>query len=159
MNPESAVLQRLSGLDSLKTVILAIGNVLKGDDGAACAVIEKLKGKVGAELVDAGTVPENYIGRIIKKRPDSLIVIDAVDFDSAPGSIGILKPGQLSGVVLSTHSLSPRLFIDMIRTQLQLRVYFIGIQPSQTKMGRPLSPQVSAAVDRLAEMLIEVFAR
>lgn len=157
MGVDKAVFQKLSELVNQRAAIVTIGNTLRGDDGAACAVFEKLKGKVTVGLVDTGTVPENYIGLIIQKAPESLIVIDAVDFDSAPGDIRIFEAEQLSNIVLSTHTLSPHLFVDMIRTQLEVDVYFIGIQPAQTKMGQSLSKPVSAAVDRLAETLIEVF--
>jgi hydrogenase 3 maturation protease len=157
MGVEKAVLQKLSHLRNQKAVIVTIGNTLKGDDGAGPAVYEKLKGKVAAGLVDTGTVPENYIEPIIQKKPENLIIIDAIDFGSALGDIGIFKPEQLSNIVLSTHALSPHLFIDMIQAQLKVDVYLIGIQPAQTKMGQSLSEPVSSAVDRLAETLIEIF--
>jgi len=159
MGIERQVFQKLSHLVNQRTVIVTIGNTLKGDDGAGPSVFEKLKGKVSVELVDTGTVPENYIGVIIQKEPKNLIVIDAMEFDSSPGDIRIFEAEQVNNVVLSTHSLSPHLFVEMIRAELEVDVYFIGIQPAQTKMGQPLSAPVSEAVDRLAKMLIEVFAR
>ncbi len=59
--------EQLNKLRNSATVIIGIGNTLKGDDGAGPLVCEQLSGKVCAELIDAGTVPENYIQTIIKK--------------------------------------------------------------------------------------------
>jgi hydrogenase 3 maturation protease len=73
-----------------RTLIVGIGNILKADDGAGPLVCEQLgRAKVCADLIDAGTVPENYIQPIIKKAPQNLLVIDAIDFGASPGTIKI----------------------------------------------------------------------
>jgi len=59
--------EQLNKLRGSKTVIVGMGNVLKGDDGAGPLICQQLNGKVCAELIDAGTVPENYIQTIKKK--------------------------------------------------------------------------------------------
>jgi len=141
-----------------KTVIVGIGNVLKGDDGAGPFVCEQLKhAKVSAELIDAGTVPENYIQPIVKKAPQNLLVIDAIDFGAPPGTIRIFKPEQLNSYAISTHTLSPRLFVDMVCQNIKLDVYFIGIQPAHTRLSQSVSPQVSRAIQQLSHALTEVF--
>ncbi|MHC4530913.1 MAG: hydrogenase 3 maturation endopeptidase HyCI [Planctomycetota bacterium] len=141
-----------------KTIILGIGNTLKGDDGAGPAVCERIAGKICAEVIDAGTVPENYIQSIIKKAPQNLIIIDAVDFGSLPGTIKLFETERLSSLVISTHTLSPRIFIDMIRNQVKVSVFFIGVQPERTSLGEVLSANVTDAVERLAEALSRVFS-
>jgi hydrogenase 3 maturation protease len=165
MGNDQQLLQQLNKLRNSSTLIVGIGNVLKGDDGVGPLVCEQLAGKIGAELIDAGTVPENYIQPIIKKAPQNLLVIDAIDFAAPAGTIRMFKPEQLSSHAFSTHTLSPRLFVDMvcqnIRTDPALRepvdVYFVGVQPAQTELGQPLSPQASEAVQQLSQMLAEVF--
>jgi hydrogenase 3 maturation protease len=150
--------EQLNKLHGSKTVIVAIGNTLKGDDGAGPLVCKQLRqAKSCAELIDAGTVPENYIQRIIKKTPKNLLVIDAVDFHAVPGTIEIFKPEQLNSTVFSTHTLSPRLFAEMVSQNIEVDVYFIGIQPTHTRLGDSMSPQVCQAVQQLAEILIDVF--
>ena len=158
MGTDEQLFEQLSKLRDSATVIVGIGNTLKGDDGAGLLVCEQLRrAKVCAELIDAGTVPENYIQPIIKKAPQNLLIIDAVDFGAPPGTISIFEPEQLNSFVFSTHTLSPRLFVDMIRSQLHVDVYFIGIQPAQTQLGQPISAQASQAVEQLTHTLTRIF--
>ncbi len=155
---EKAVFEQLSRLVAAETVILTIGNTLKGDDGAGPAVYQRLgTTKICAELIDAGTVPENYIQAIVKKSPHNLIIIDAADFGGSAGDIRIFRTEQLDSVAASTHTLSPHLFIEMIRAQIEVAVCFIGIQPGQTGLGEGLSGPVEEAVAGLADVLAEVF--
>ena len=149
--------EQLNKLRGSKTIVLGIGHTLKGDDGAGPLVCQQLTGKTSAELIDTGTVPENYIQPIIKKRPQNLLIIDAIDFGASPGSINIFKPEQLNSSVFSTHTLSPRLFVDMITQAIDVDVYFIGIQPAQTQLGQSVSAQVNQAIQSLTQTLVEIF--
>ena len=158
MSPDKSLSEQLNKLHDSSAFILGIGNILKGDDAAGPLVCRRLKeAKISAGLIDAGTVPENYIQRIIKKAPQTLIVIDAIDFGAEAGTIRIFKPEHLDSLVVSTHTLSPRLFIDVIRRSIRVDVYFIGIQPAQTQLGQPPSTAVSQAIEELSAVLTEVF--
>jgi len=151
------VFERLSELRGSRTIIVGVGNILKGDDGAGPVLCGQLSGRTCAELVDAGTVPENYIHRIIERAPENLVVIDAVDFGASAGTVRAFEPEQLSSSAISTHSLSPRLFADMVSQALDVDVCFVGIQPAHVRLGESLSPQVSRAVKELADVLAGVF--
>jgi hydrogenase maturation protease HycI len=158
MASDRSLFEQLNKLRDSSAVILGIGNILKGDDSAGPLVCRQLEAaKISAGLIDAGTVPENYIQRIIKKAPQALIVIDAIDFGAEAGTIKIFEPEQLNSLVVSTHTLSPRLFVDVIRRSVQLDVYFIGIQPAQTQLGQPASAAVNQAIEKLSAVLAEIF--
>ena len=158
MQADQQLFKQLSKLCGSSTVIVCIGNILKGDDGAGPLVCERLmRAKVSAGLIDAGTVPENYIQTIIKKTPRTLLVIDAIDFGAEAGTIRIFEPGQLNSHVISTHTLSPRLFVDIICRSVQVDVYFVGIQPAQTQLGESISAAVSMAIEQLSGVLAEIF--
>lgn len=157
MGVDKELSEQLNKLRNSSTVIVGIGNTLKGDDGAGPLVCEQLRGKVCAEVIDAGTVPENYIQKIIKKAPQNLLIIDAIDFGASAGTINIFKPEQLDSFVLSTHTLSPRLFVDMVCGNIQVDVYFVGIQPAQMQLGQPQSEQVNESIQRLTGTLAEIF--
>jgi Ni,Fe-hydrogenase maturation factor len=89
-----------SKLRNTKTLIVGIGNLLKGDDGAGPIFCQKLRdARVSAEIIDAGTAPENYIQAIIRKNPESLLVIDAIDFGASPGVIELFRPEQMSQAI------------------------------------------------------------
>jgi len=157
MSGDDQVFEQLAEFKGTEAVILGIGNILKGDDGAGPRICEQIKGKVCAEVIDCGTVPENYIQSIIKKAPQSLLIIDAVHFAASPGAIRVFETEQLSSVVISTHTLSPRFFVELIRQSISVEVCLIGIQPVQTQLGEPVSAQVDQAIEQLANMLRLVF--
>lgn len=158
MGTGEQLFEQLNKLHGSKTVIVGIGNTLKGDDGVGPLVCQQLRhAKICAELIDAGTVPENYIQRIIKKTPQNLLIIDAIDFQAPPGTIKIFKPEQLNLIVTSTHTLSPRLFADMVSRNIKVDVYFVGIQPAHTRLVDSISPQVCQAARQITQTLIDVF--
>jgi hydrogenase 3 maturation protease len=158
MGSDQSIFEQLNKLRDSSTVIVGVGNILKGDDGAGPLICEQLKAaKISAGLIDAGTVPENYIQRIIKKAPRTLLIIDAIDFGAEAGTIKVFKPGQLNSHVISTHTLSPRLFVDIIRRSIQVDVYFVGIQPEHTQLGQPISTAVRRAIEQLSGIIAEIF--
>jgi len=157
MGGDEQVFEQLNKLRNSRTLIVGIGNTLKGDDGAGPIVCQQLAGKTSAELIDAATVPENYIRHIIKKAPCNLLIIDAIDFGDSPGTIKIFNPEQLDSLVVSTHTLSPRIFVEMITQVINVNVYFIGIQPAQTIFGQFLSDKLKCAHQRLVDILVEIF--
>jgi len=158
MQADQQLFKQLSKLSGSSTVIVGIGNILKGDDGAGPLVCERLKAAgISAGLIDAGTVPENYIQTIIKKAPRTLLVIDAIEFGAEGGTIKIFEPRQLNSHVISTHTLSPRLFVDIICRSIRVDVYFVGIQPSQTQLGESISAAVSRAIEQLSGVIAEIF--
>jgi len=157
MGANKQLSEQLNKLRNSRTVIVGIGNTLKGDDGAGPLICQQLKGRTCAELIDTGTVPENYIQPIIKKAPQNLLVIDAIDFGAPAGTVKIFRPEQLNSIVISTHTLSPHLFIDMICRDVNVDVYFIGIQPAQTQVGQSVSAEVNQAIQQLSRTLAEVF--
>jgi len=155
---DEQLLKQLRKLRGHNTLIVGIGNVLKGDDGAGPLLCEQLRRKgTGAEIIDAGTVPENYIQPIVEKTPQNLLIIDAMDFGASAGTINIFKPEQLSSVVTSTHTLSPRLFTQVVCQNIKVNVYFVGIQPAQIGLGQSVSGQVSQAIQQLSRVLAEIF--
>jgi hydrogenase 3 maturation protease len=135
------------------TLILTLGNTLKGDDAAGPAVAEKLKPEIPDNIIDAGTTPENYIQPIINKNPKVLLIIDAINFDAEPGTIKIFPPDKIKSMAVSTHAPSPQLFLDVIKSSISPRICFLAIQPAQTQLGTPLSTQIQQAIDSLAGTL------
>ncbi len=145
---------KTSSEPSRSALIIGVGNTLKGDDGAGIALLHQLKGKVDAEFLECGVAPENFLEKIVNLDPRILIVIDAVDFHKAPGTIRIVKAEELGEGGISTHSLSPGLFIDYLETRLKgLRVFVLGIQPTSCSLGDGLSSDVTEAIDHFAKSL------
>jgi hydrogenase 3 maturation protease len=143
--------ERLGQLKPAETVIVGIGNTLKGDDGAGPRVSQILMGKINAEVIDAGSAPENYIDKIVRLSPKTLIIIDAIDFGKIPGTIRVFGTQDLKQFIFSTHCLSPHMFVRAITSQIDVKIFFIGIQPAHLQFGRCLSRQVAEAIASLAD--------
>ncbi|MBM4024388.1 MAG: hydrogenase 3 maturation endopeptidase HyCI [Planctomycetes bacterium] len=153
MGADLQLLESLARWRGSNAVILGIGSTLKGDDAAGLLVCEYLSGKVPARVIDAGTVPENYIGPIRDASPEVLFIVDAVDFGGYPGQIRVFAPEQIHRLAFSTHALSLHLSLDLIRRERKLEAYVIGIQAARTKLGDGVSSPVRKAVETLVDTL------
>jgi len=45
-------------------------------------------------VYDSGPSPENYLGKIIKDKPDNIVIIDTVDFGGKPGEFLEIEAGD-----------------------------------------------------------------
>ena len=157
MAADTHLLESLRPLAGSRTVILGIGNTLKGDDGVGPLICERLAGGISTHVIDAGTVPENHIAGVARLRPDNLLVIDAMDFAADPGTIRLFDPHEIPSIALSTHTLSPRLFVDLLQREVEVTVRFLAVQPSHTQFAAPLSEAVQGVVEVLVDLLGQVF--
>lgn len=130
---------------------------MKGDDGAGPLLCRQLMGKVSATVIDAGTVPENYVRPIINSGSRHLLIIDAADFAGVPGALRLFKPEEVASSAFSTHALSPRLFIDLLLAEMDIDIHLIGIQPAQTAFGEPVCPEVQESLDALSDLMVQLF--
>ena len=152
----SDIKDRLKGA----VTIIGIGNIMRGDDGFGPKLIENLKNKnAKASLFDCGTVPENYIFPILTTSCDTVIIVDAADLKTDPGSMKVLTLEELSGAGLSTHNSSIRLFTDLLMTgKDDLNIFAVTVQPKSIAFGESLSQVVSESVDRLTGIFVEALA-
>ena len=143
-------------------VVAGCGNPLFTDDGFGPAVIEELKkaflpGNVKA--VDAGTAGPDYVFSMLDPRETKkLIIIDIVDFGSAPGETTMIKftdiprkriydaePGGISES------------LQLIKNYIEVIV--IGCQPKNAvtlKMEIGLSQEVRKAIPRAVRMVFDL---
>ncbi|UCD14860.1 MAG: hydrogenase 3 maturation endopeptidase HyCI [Candidatus Omnitrophota bacterium] len=140
-----------------KIIIVGIGNILRGDDAIGPAIIENLNGKVGAVCIDAGSAPENYIGKIIKEDPDAVLIIDAVDLGLEAGSYDLLVNSDILSSGFTTHDLSPDMFINFLKKETNADIYLLGIQPQRVSFGDEMSQRVKKRIIEISELIKEVF--
>jgi hydrogenase 3 maturation protease len=133
-----------------KTVILGVGNRLRSDDGIGSLLAERIKDKTPCIVYDAGASPENYLGKIIKDKPDNIIIIDAVDFGAKPGELNIIEGKDVETVNLfSTHNASIALTINYLQSNIKTDIIILAIQPKDISFGDSLSPEIVKALDKL----------
>ncbi len=141
-----------------KVVIVGIGNVLKGDDGLGAILSERLETILDIPCINAGSAPENYIGKIAGESPDTVLFIDAVHLDRPAGSFEVLNSNELLHMGFSTHDISPGFYLEMLESQIPGRIFLLGIQPEQTALGMGLSPTVSKTLDLLQMRIMEIIS-
>lgn len=147
----------LAHLRGSRLVILGVGNVLKGDDAAGPLVCEKVIDRLSAKVIDAGTVPENYLGPILSYGPEHVLIVDAMDLSSPVGTIKVLPRSSVPELGSGTHTLSPRLIADSIGRGITGEITFLGIQPGHVGLGHPVSAEVGRAVEMASGVLLELF--
>jgi hydrogenase 3 maturation protease len=138
-----------------KVVFLGVGNILRSDDGFGPALIEKLKGNTEAICIDAGTAPENYAGKIIKEKPDTIVIFDAAHLDLAPGEFDILKKDEIVRSGFTTHDQSPSMFIEYLENETEADIYMLAVQPENVSFGEEMSDSVQKAIEEIALLLKE----
>ncbi len=155
INLEGKLRERLRG----KVLLVGVGNTMRGDDGIGPKIIEALGGKVNAELLDVGEVPESYIDKILAAQPDTIALIDAADFGAAPGEVAILEPEDLEGRALSTHQMPLGLFCRYIKERCHADMFALAVQVAGVGLGEPMSPAVWRSAQRLVGLLEGVLAQ
>ncbi|MBU0630667.1 MAG: hydrogenase 3 maturation endopeptidase HyCI [Candidatus Margulisbacteria bacterium] len=140
-----------------RTVVMGVGSLLKKDDALGPLIISKLidRGFVKYPLIDAGTTPENYIGKIAGLEPDLLLIIDAADFGAAPGTIALFNSAEILLKGFSTHDLSLKTFAEhLVQIIPVLQVLVLGVQPEAVGFGEGLSPPVNLAMEQIVGQFI-----
>ncbi len=149
-------LERLGEILVGRVCVLGIGNRLAGDDGAGSAVAEQLAGRVAARVIDGGIAPENHLERVVREKPDAILLIDAVDFGGAPGSLRVLDARDLGPGGLSTHATSLGLIREYLSARSPARAALVGIQPGRLQLGEALSDEVARSVGALASRIADL---
>ena len=145
--------------DSLERVlsgsvcVLGVGNRHRRDDGIGSLIAERLAGRFSVQAIDAGAVPENYLEKVARSRPDTVLFVDAVDFGGDPGEWRVLDPGALALDGLSSHVLSLRMAAEYLSARTQAHVALLAVQPADVGVGTELSDKVSQTMDFLEETL------
>ena len=146
---DRALSDRLVG----RVVVVGIGNPFRGDDGAGCAVARGLRGMPDLTIVESEDVPERDILRIADARPDTVVLVDAVDLGARPGSVALLEPERLAGYAPSTHRVPLSLLAEILHRACGADVVVLAIQPEHTAHGARLSRAVAESVAVMVDVI------
>jgi hydrogenase 3 maturation protease len=141
-----------------KVLIVGMGNPLRGDDGAGPELIKKLKGSSRLThrslfLLDVGEVPENYLGKMVKEKPNTIVLIDAIELATSPGTIKIIEKDDIRDEFLSTHNVSLKLIAKYLEKESFANVFLLGIQPKSTEFGKEISRSVREGLEKVVRVL------
>jgi hydrogenase 3 maturation protease len=129
-----------------------MGNTLRSDDGIGSLLARRIKDRVPYTVYDTGTNPENYLEKIVKEKPDTIVIIDAVDFGGTAGEFRAVEGEDLKTTNLfSTHNTSLSLAINYLQNNLKVDIIILIIQPKKISFGEGLSPEVDKTLKNLAD--------
>jgi hydrogenase 3 maturation protease len=137
------------------SLIIGVGNPLRGDDGFGPALIAGLNGKTGIRLMDAEEIPEAFLDQAVQMAPDKLLIADAVALGGLPGEAALMPPESLGQkIAISTHNLPLLMFIKFFKEQSpNTEVMLLGVQPKGIEFGKELSPEIRKTIDSLVNIV------
>lgn len=150
------------------TLIVGCGNVLYGDDGFGCALVEYIERTEQVPesvcLLDAGTGVRSLLFTICLShvRPLRLLVLDAIDAGRVPGEICEINPSDIPPVKLDDFSLHQLPTSNLLRELQELcgvdvRVLACQAGPLPSEMRSGLSAAVAAALPRAAAWIMGTY--
>lgn len=153
-------LQKLQENLKGKTVILTVGNILKGDDGFGPVLASRIKDKIPT-VIDAGTAPENYVSSIIRQTPDTILVIDAADFKGECGEARLFDIEEMRNIsYFCTHNFPLQFILRFLKNNCQqAQVLFLGIQPKLVVFHEGLTPELEQAENSLRNILVGILVK
>ena len=141
-------------IEGKRILLMGVGNRLRGDDAVGSLFIERLQGQVDIPLLDAGDVPENYLGPIEDSGAELVLVVDAVEMGANVGDTAIFDIEQVQNMSISTHTANLGLLFKVIPPERRPQVIMLGIQPGNTELGQGLTVSINKAVESLTKILI-----
>ncbi len=148
-------------------LVVCIGNDLAADDGIGRVIYEKLEGTLPAGtnsrfLGTGGMALLDEFGG-----EDLLVVVDAVQFGSSPGTVHVLDWDRLPPATLrpvSAHGIGIRETIEVSKRlfpeQTPRHVYLVGIEGKCfNQLGAGLSSDVADAVDSAVSEVLHLLDR
>lgn len=143
------------------TLILGVGNILFGDDGFGCAVVDYIEKNARVPshvcMLDVGTGVRSLLFTLVisPDRPRRLLVLDAIDAGRAPGELFEIDPSEIPPVKLddfSMHQIPTSNMLLELKDQCGIEVRILACQtgplPEEVRPG--LSGPVSRAVPEAA---------
>lgn len=148
---------------SAAILVLGIGNLVMGDDGAGVRVVQELQKRYifppHVEIMDGGTLGLDLLPKL--EGIGRLLVVDAVETGGEPGTLVRLLGEELPIALqtkVSPHQMGLKdlLAVAELMGHTPREMVLVGIQPAGIGMSAELSPHVA---ERLEEMIANVVTK
>lgn len=145
----------------MSTVVIGVGNGVRGDDGVGLEVVRRLKRRVGpgVEVMESSGDPAQLLAAW--KGMETAIVVDAVVSGGPAG--GLIRcevgrepiPGAFSR--RSTHEMGLAAAIELAREldELPDRLVLYGIEGTRFEVGTGLSAAVKDEMGRVEDAILQ----
>ena len=153
---------------AIDTLIIGCGNVLRGDDGAGPVLVQRIVQRElppSVRCVDAGTRGMHVVS--LMKGMRQVVFIDACRSGNEPGTLLEVPAEQIERISaddgVNLHAFRWNHAIAFARWSLTdgypRHVTAFLIEGRRYDVGTQLSPTVDAAVDRLVDHLLAMYAK
>jgi hydrogenase 3 maturation protease len=146
----------LHALINPPTLLLGIGHRGYGDDAAGVWLAESIGDRGKFRSLVCEELPENYTDRIILLGAQTILLLDAVDFNGQPGQVVLMKAEELNDRVCSSHHASLRPLMRYLHIATGAEVRLLGIQPAVLAPETGLSERVQKTLGMLQSLLLDV---
>lgn len=152
-------------MDEGRTLVLALGNPLRGDDGVGTAVVAQLERMAvppSVDILDGGTPGLETV--LLIQGYERVIVIDAADMGLAPGAVTCFSPDEvrlgardmyLRGT-LHYAGLAEALALAEAMNMLPPEIVVFGVQPQGMDWEMALSAPVAQAVPQVCAAVLNL---
>lgn len=143
-------------LGAKKVVIVGIGNPFRKDDFVGVKIVRNLKrlDSKNVYFIEAETIPESYMQKIVAFKPTHILLIDAGIINRTAGTALLADPIQLiRKTSISTHTLPLRIFCDYLNQTTAAKICLLIIQPLDTSFGEGLTKTLKNATTNLTTLL------
>lgn len=148
-----------------RILVLGIGNILWADEGFGVRVLEALDRDYAfpdhVTLLDGGTQGLYLLPYL--EEADGLVIVDAVDYGLAPGTLHILADADVPAVLatrkVSLHQTGFQEILGLLalRGHTPSRIVLVGVQPERLDdYGGGLTATVAAQVTPAAAKVLKV---
>lgn len=140
------------------TLVIGIGNGLRGDDALGRLAVRNLALPEGAVIIEHDGEPASLMERW--QGFDRVILVDAVSSGSAPGSLfrfDLLSRLPEFRARTSTHAFGIGDAVELARAlgKLPRQIVFYGVEAGHFSVGGDLSPQIQSALEILRKRIME----
>lgn len=152
--------------DRIDVLVLGLGNVLCGDDGAGVVVVHRLRRELelppGVRVVDGGTLGLDLLALVAAS--DRVILVDAVRADAPAGTIVRLAGADVAKAAyerLSVHQIGVADLLAGIALcdQMPAEVVIVGIVPVMTDLQLGCTAPVAAGLPALEQAVLDELHR
>jgi hydrogenase maturation protease len=139
----------------MKTLVLGIGNTLLSDEGVGVHVAQRLQAILppseDIEIMDGGTL--SFTLAVPIEDADALIVVDAAQLKSAPGSLQVFEGEAMDAFLMSNRrssvhevSLNDLMSIACLAGHWPEKRALVAIQPEKLDWGESPTLLVQSAI-------------
>ena len=146
--------------DARRVAIVGIGDELSRHDRLGILAARDLESLrlPAVKVFIAGTLPESFTGPIRRWRPGHVVLIDAADMGTRPGTVAVIGAQDVRGTRLSTHALPLTFVIRYLESDVGTPVTLIGIQPDLKAKGPASTAAEIAGLTHLVATLHRLLA-